>query len=100
MNSKNWLLYGAYGYTGELIAKEAIARGHKPTLAGRSKSKLIPLAKKLGLDYEILDLTDTNLTTIVSNFGLVFHAAGPYKYTSDPMVKACLKAAAAEGRSP
>lgn len=27
MSSKNWLLYGAYGYTGELIAKETIARG-------------------------------------------------------------------------
>ena len=32
---KKWLLYGAYGYTGELIAEEAIARGHRPVLAGR-----------------------------------------------------------------
>ena len=30
-----WLLYGANGYTGELIARLAVARGHLPVLAGR-----------------------------------------------------------------
>ncbi len=92
MKIKDWLLYGAYGYTGELIAKEAISRGHKPTLAGRSEAKIAPLADKLGLDYKFFDLTDENLDKIVSNFELVFHAAGPYIHTSRPMVQACLKA--------
>src|SRR4249919_1305642 len=31
-----WLLYGANGYTGELIARRAVAAGERPVLAGRS----------------------------------------------------------------
>ena len=48
---KKWILYGANGYTGKLIAQEALSRGHKPVLAGRSAEKLRPLAKELNLDY-------------------------------------------------
>lgn len=89
---KNWLLYGAYGYTGSLIAQEAIKRGHNPVLAGRSAEKLVPLAEKLNLDYITLDLKDENsLIKSLKDFDLVFHSAGPYKHTSAPMVKACLK---------
>lgn len=90
---KKWMIYGAYGYTGELLSHEAIKRGHKPVLAGRSTEKLIPLAKKLDLDYIIFDLEDENkIAKIVKDFDLVFNSAGPYKYTNDPMVKSCLKA--------
>jgi short subunit dehydrogenase-like uncharacterized protein len=86
------MLYGAYGYTGQLIAQEAKSRGHTPILAGRSAEKLIPVAEKLNLDYEIFDLKDEkNLVKTLENIELVFHAAGPYKYTSEPMVQACLK---------
>ena len=31
--SKNWMIYGAYGYTGELIVQEAIAQQRQPVLA-------------------------------------------------------------------
>ncbi|MHA1931503.1 MAG: saccharopine dehydrogenase family protein [Promethearchaeota archaeon] len=87
-----WMLYGAYGYTGKLIAQEAKNRGHNPILAGRSKEKLLPVAEHLNMDYEILDLKDEDkVVNILKNVDLVFHAAGPYKYTSEPMVKACLK---------
>ena len=92
MSKENWLLYGAYGYTGQLIAKEAVSRGHKPILAGRSAEKLIPLANNLNLDYRVFDLTDNNLQQILAEFNLVYHAAGPYIHTSAPMVQACLKA--------
>jgi short subunit dehydrogenase-like uncharacterized protein len=86
-----WLLYGAYGYTGTLIAEEAVRRGHRPVLAGRSEQKLIPLAKRLGLDYIVLKLQDEDkLAQTVADFDLVFHAAGPFIHTSRPMVEACL----------
>lgn len=90
--NKNWMIYGAYGYTGRLIAKEAVKKGYKPVLAGRSSERLIPLAEKLNLDCIVFDLA--NEETIIENiqdFDLVFLAAGPYKYTSAPMVKACIK---------
>ncbi len=86
------MIYGAYGYTGKLIAQEAKNRGHSPLLAGRSAEKLVPVAENFNLDYKILDLKDNeNLVKILKKVDLVFHAAGPYKYTSEPMVKACLK---------
>lgn len=88
----SWLLYGSYGFTGNLIAHEAKERGHNPVLAGRSSEKLIPLAEKLDLDYKVFDLNDEEkISNIIKDFDLVFHSAGPFKYTSTPMVKACLK---------
>ena len=89
---KKWLLYGAYGYTGELIAEEAIARGHRPVLAGRSQKKLAPLAAKLGLDMRVFDLrNEMEVAEHIAEFDLVFHAAGPFIHTSLPMVRACLR---------
>ena len=43
----NWMIYGAYGYSGELIAEEALRQGHRPVLAGRSEEKLLPVAERL-----------------------------------------------------
>ncbi len=89
---KSWMIYGAYGYTGKLLSQEAKIRGHSPVLAGRSVNKLIPLADELDLDYIVFDLEDSKkLINIIRDFELIFHAAGPYKFTSAPMVKACLK---------
>jgi len=33
--SRSWMLYGAPGYTGALIAQHALERGHRPVLGGR-----------------------------------------------------------------
>jgi short subunit dehydrogenase-like uncharacterized protein len=46
---KPWMIYGANGYTGELIAREAVRRGLKPMLAGRTAAKMQPLAASLEL---------------------------------------------------
>ncbi|MFW9872818.1 MAG: saccharopine dehydrogenase family protein [Candidatus Thorarchaeota archaeon] len=89
---KSWMLYGAYGFTGRLIAQEAISRGHSPVLAGRDAEKLIPIAEDLNLEYIVLDLKDVNaIISAIEPFDLVFHSAGPFKFTSAPMIKACLK---------
>lgn len=92
MTDKTWMIYGAYGYTGVLVSEEAVRRGHRPVLAGRSANKLGPLAERLGLDYMAIDLHDEdNLSKTVAGFDLVFHAAGPFIFTSAPMIHACLK---------
>ncbi|MFQ5989812.1 MAG: saccharopine dehydrogenase family protein [Candidatus Methylomirabilales bacterium] len=92
MADKTWMIYGAYGYTGALVSEEALRRGHRPVLAGRSPDKLAPLAERLGLDYVAVHLQDeVNISKIVEGFDLVFHAAGPFIHTSAPMVRACLK---------
>jgi short subunit dehydrogenase-like uncharacterized protein len=91
----DWMLYGATGYTGQLVAEEAIRRGHRPLLAGRSAEKLRPLAERLGLEWVAVALDDAEgLAEAVSRVKLVYHAAGPFVQTSAAMVRACLKAGA------
>lgn len=88
----NWIIYGAYGYTGELIAREAVLRGYKPVLAGRSRAKVEALADELGLEARHFDLDDENqLVTQIKDCELVMHCAGPFSATAAPMMEACLR---------
>ena len=87
----NWLLYGAYGYTGRLMVEEAVKRGHRPLLAGRDGEKTAVIAREYDLEHVSLDLRDTDkLHQVVAGVDLVLHAAGPFIHTSEPMVQACL----------
>lgn len=89
---KNFLIYGANGYTGELIARLAAERGLTPILAGRSIEKIEPLAKELGLESRAFSLEDTAaLDAALKEVDLVIHCAGPFSITSKPMVEACLR---------
>ncbi len=86
-----WVLYGATGYTGPLIAERAVERGHKPLLMGRSAEKLAALAERLGLEWRAVPLEDAvGLREAIRGRGAVLHAAGPFIRTSAPMVQACL----------
>lgn len=92
MNDSRWLLYGATGFTGQLTAREAVDRGHRPVLGGRSAGKLDALANELGLDFIACDLEHPRrLAAVVAEFDLVCHLAGPYKFTYKPMLKVCLQ---------
>ena len=86
----DWLIYGAYGYTGELIAREAVARGLRPVLAGRNALQVARLAIELGLEQRVFDAGQPALDGI----GLVLNCAGPFSQTARPMMLACLKAGA------
>jgi short subunit dehydrogenase-like uncharacterized protein len=89
--ARPWMIYGAYGYTGELVAKEALRRGHRPLLAGRDPAKLRAMADRLGLDAVPVDLGDgAALAKAVAGVQVVFHCAGPFVETSAPMIRACL----------
>jgi short subunit dehydrogenase-like uncharacterized protein len=85
------MLYGAYGYTGRLIAAEAVAQGERPVLAGRNGAALLPLAAELGLEALPLSLDDpAALRDAVARFAAVVHAAGPFVRTAAPLRAACL----------
>jgi short subunit dehydrogenase-like uncharacterized protein len=89
--SQPWMIYGANGYTGELIAREAVKRGLTPILAGRSSAKIEPLARSLGLQARIFDLDDGNANQkSIAGLRLVLHCAGPFSATAAPMMTACL----------
>ena len=91
MPEKKFLLYGANGYTGQLIANLSGQYDLQPILAGRRKESIQPLADKLGLDYHIISLDETKrLENIVFDLPLVLNAAGPFNLTAKPVIDACL----------
>ena len=87
-----WMLYGAYGYTGRLVAAVATERGEMPVLAGRDEGRLRTLAEVLQLDHRVVVLDDpAALDRALSEVDVVAHCAGPFSATSGPMVDACLR---------
>jgi short subunit dehydrogenase-like uncharacterized protein len=90
----NVLIYGANGYTAELIAELAIAAGAKPILAGRSADKIAPLAARYGLPMRIFPLDDPNsIASNLAGVAAVINCAGPFSRTAMPMALGCIKAA-------
>lgn len=85
----SWMIYGATGYTGTLIAEACAQRGLTPTLAGRDANALNALAQRLNLPYVALPLDDA-LADALSEVDLVLHCAGPFSATAEPMMQACL----------
>lgn len=87
-----WVLYGANGYTGALIAREAVRRGLAPVLAGRNGEAVGALARELGLPHAVVDLGDARaLDALLADADLVLHCAGPFHRTMPPMVASCLR---------
>lgn len=88
-----WMIYGANGYTGELIARAARGRGLTPILAARREAAVAPLAEQEGLEYRVFGLDDVdNVANELADVDLVIHCAGPFSRTSAPMLDACLRA--------
>jgi short subunit dehydrogenase-like uncharacterized protein len=86
-----FLLYGANGYTGELIARYAAEYNLRPILAGRNKQALDKLGAELGLPVLVFDLhNSTAIQQALQQVSVVVNAAGPYDFTAKQMVKACL----------
>lgn len=85
------LIYGVTGYTGRLILDEALARGHRPILSGRSAAAVEALAAQHGLEARPAALDDAAaMQRALTGVGLVIHCAGPFLHTAQPMLAACL----------
>ena len=55
----DYLIYGANGYTGSLIAHTAVARGHRPILAGRNADAVAALGRGLSLEHRAFPLDNS-----------------------------------------
>jgi len=87
----NWMIYGANGYTGRLIVKEAKKRGMNPILAGRNKRALEEICDESGFEFRVFDLEDkTSVQAALEGIKVILHCAGPFSATSQPMIEACL----------
>ncbi len=90
---KSILIYGANGYTAELILQLALDEGAQPILAGRDASKLVPLAKRHGLASRVFALDDPlTIADHLEGVAVVLNCAGPFSRTAVAMAEGCLKA--------
>lgn len=89
--SDSFLIYGSYGYTGELICELAYKKGLHPIIAGRDEQKLKLQAEKYGFEYEAVEIDDTaTLQSVLSKVKLVLNCAGPFSQTAKQMATTCL----------
>ncbi|MBA3988728.1 MAG: hypothetical protein C0463_06325 [Idiomarina sp.] len=88
-----WMIYGATGYTGELIVHHAKRMGYRPILAGRNKAKIEALANRVDMPWRAFSLDDIDtIASQLEDVDLVVHCAGPFEDTAEPMLQACLRA--------
>ena len=94
MADSRWMIYGATGFTGRLLVEEAVARGHRPIVAGRNAQRVQAIADQHGLESCVFaghDSRDITASLRAADVELVLHAAGPFIHTSAPMIDACLR---------
>ena len=87
----DWLIYGANGYTGALVAAEAVRRRFLPRLSGRNREAVAALSASLKTPAAPCDLNEAAaLRAAIAGCRVVLHCAGPFSETSMAMVDACL----------
>ena len=98
--SKRLLLYGATGYSGRLIAAEALRRLNagsraidEVVLGGRDRIALADMRKQLGLRYIVFSLDDhRTVEAALRTFDVMLNAAGPFARTATQLTKSAIAA--------
>ena len=86
-----FLLYGANGYTAQLMIRMYQDFGITPVLAGRSEAQIAALAKANDLEYKVFSLDSQDIITQnIRGFAAVLNCAGPFTRTGKPMIDACI----------
>ena len=87
------VLYGATGYTGQLVLAEAQRMGLELILAGRDAAKVSALAEALGCRHAIAAIDDQlRLAALLDGAGVLVNTAGPFSRTAVPLMEAALRA--------
>ena len=87
-----YLLYGANGYTAQLIAREGVKRGLPPILAGRNAEAVGTLARQMNLEHRVFALDDAAAVDAgLNDVAAVLNCAGPFSRTAKPMAESCLR---------
>lgn len=96
MTAGDFLLYGATGYTGELIARRAAGAGLKPIVSGRNAGSVSALANELKLDHRVASVDDARsldaaIDCLPTRNRVVLNCAGPFAQTARQISDACLR---------
>lgn len=87
------MIYGASGYTAELIIERALSEGARPILAGRSADKLAALAQRTGLPIRCFSLDSAiDVVPHLEGISVVLNCAGPFIRTAKVLADACMHA--------
>lgn len=88
----DFLLYGAYGYTGRLVLEQAVSQGFRPVVGGRNNAKTEVLAREFGLPAVVFEVSDSNaLDRALADVPVVLNCAGPFRNTFTPFADACIR---------
>lgn len=89
------IIYGATGYTGSLVARQAKALGLDFVIAGRDAAKLEALSKDLEVPYAAFSVDSiTELVMALAGYEVVLNCAGPFAKTAEPIIRACIEVGA------
>ena len=95
MSKPHWMIYGANGYTGRLVAEQAQREGLTPILGARNPASLHALGSSLGLECRVFDLNDSAAAlAALEDVAVVANCAGPFSATAAPMIEACIASGA------
>jgi short subunit dehydrogenase-like uncharacterized protein len=92
---KTFMVYGAAGYTGSMVAEHAAAAGLNLVLAGREKdrTKLEALANRLGAAVKLFSLDENEVVQAsLAGISVLLNAAGPFANTAEPLMAAAIRA--------
>lgn len=94
MVQKQIVVYGASGHTGRFVVAELVRRGWQPILSGRDAAKLQVVADSHGgLEVRAAGIeTPADLDRALLGSAAVVNCAGPFAWTSAPLVEAALRA--------
>ncbi|MEM7434024.1 MAG: saccharopine dehydrogenase NADP-binding domain-containing protein [Myxococcota bacterium] len=85
------LVYGSYGYSGDLVARFAKDDGVEVVLSGRNADRLRAQGERYGLPWVAADLAEpASMRDVLADKDVVIHCAGPFAHTYEAMAEACL----------
>lgn len=89
------LIYGAAGYTGSMVARQAKRAGLEFIIGGRDATKLAALARELDVPWRVFR-ADDELAAADALRGIttLLNCAGPFALTAEPLMHACMTAGA------
>ena len=90
------VVFGATGYTGDLVSRALVDRGARPVLAARNEARVRALAEELGgLEWAVADVDrpDT-VRALVERGDVLVSTVGPFARWGEPAVQAAIAAGA------
>ena len=96
MSTARIVLYGATGYTGGLVLEALAGSGIPLVLAGRSPSRLRPLAERHDAEVVVADASapDGTMAETLEAGNVLVSTVGPFSVLGAPVVEAAVRAGA------